>query len=182
MLTVAKPAYAAPVVSGGYSGTLPGYPAHRSLPVRIRAPGFDLSAPVVSSGISDGEMALPGNVGVVGWLRKSAGYADKIGTTVIAGHVSDRQDRRGALWHLSSAERGQVVTITRGTTAQRFAVVATTTLDRSVPLPHGYFATTGRHRLVLISCTDRVVTADGHFHYARYQCVIAKTLARRPAR
>ncbi len=43
-------------------------------------------------------------------------------------------------------------------------------------LPHRYFVTTGGHRLVLISCTDRVVYHNGHFHYTRYIVVVANEI------
>ena len=47
------------------------------------------------------------------------------------------------------------------------------TLDRNQRLPQRHFSTTGPHRLVLISCTGRVVHPNGHFHYTKYLIVTA---------
>ena len=98
------------------------------------------------------------------------------GTAVVGGHVSDRHDRPGAMFRLRRAHAGQVVTVSQGGEQYRFRVVEKTTLDRHRKLPDRYFATTGRHRLVLISCTDRVVTAGGHFHYSKFIVVVAKAV------
>jgi sortase (surface protein transpeptidase) len=77
------------------------------------------------------------------------------------------------MFNLSQAHAGQRITIRHTGKTYRFTVVDTATFDRDHRLPHRYFTTTGRHRLVLISCTHRVTRADGHFHYTRYQVVVA---------
>ncbi|MBA2953230.1 hypothetical protein GON03_02825 [Nocardioides sp. MAH-18] len=170
--TVAKPAYAAPVVNGGYSGTL--LPGHdrKVLPV-VKARSIGLRAAVLATGVTRGSLPLPADVGRVAWLRRSAGYGDAIGATVIAGHVSDRHDRPGAMWQLSKLHRGQRVAVAVGKQSIGYRVARTLTFERGRRLPARFFSTLGPNRLVLISCTDRVVTTDGHFHYARYQVVVA---------
>jgi uncharacterized repeat protein (TIGR01451 family) len=171
--TVAKPVYIAPLVNGGFSGTILQRPSQRIAPVTVSLPAIGLHAPVVTASTRKGRMNLPDDVAEIGWLRRSAGAADAIGTTVIGGHVSDRHDRPGAMYRLSRAKRGQLITVTVQGRKQRFKVTGTATYVRGRRLPQRYFATTGRHRLVLISCTDRIITAGGHFHYARYQVVVA---------
>ena len=140
----------------------------------VRGPGFGLDAPVIPTTIARGEMRLPGDVDVTSWLRKSAGYGDAIGTSVIAGHVSNRSDRPGAMWGLRRAQRGQVVAVTSAGKTYRYRVTSTSTYPRTRKLPHRFFQTTGAHRLVLISCTNRVRYANGHFHYTKYQVVVAE--------
>ncbi|MBC9734132.1 lectin-like domain-containing protein [Nocardioides marmotae] len=171
--TVAKPSYGVPVVNGGFSGILPGAGLERGVPTRVRARGFGLDAPVVPTAVVRGEMRLSGNVGVTSWLRRSARYGDTIGATVVAGHVSDRSDRPGAMWGLRRAERGQVVTVASGGRTYRYRVVRTATYERTRRLPRRFFSTTGSHRLVLISCSDRVVNASGRFHYTKSKVVVA---------
>jgi hypothetical protein len=178
---VAKPSYVTPAVNGGFSGTLPGYQTSRRLLPVLSSHGIGLRAPIAGTGVTAGQMVLPSDVGMVAWLRKSASYGDRIGTTVIAGHVSDRRDRPGALWNLSRAEPGQLISIGGAGATQRYRIVRSITLDRAHKLPHRFFATTGPHRLVLVSCTGRVVTSGGRFHYTKYQIVIAKALAPRRA-
>ncbi|MFC7493832.1 MULTISPECIES: VWA domain-containing protein [unclassified Nocardioides] len=170
---VAKPAYAAPDVVGGFSGTL-APDRDRRAPATIAIPGIGMRATVQRHGIVDGSMSLPGDVHDVAWLRRSAAFGDMIGTAVVGGHVSDRHDRPGAMFNLSRAHAGQRITVDQAGARHRFQVVGRTTFDRSEGLPHRFFTTTGAHRLVLISCTDRVVTAGGHFHYTRYVVVVAK--------
>ena len=137
-----------------------------------------MHATILPEGIVRGRMTLPGDVRKVGWLQKSAGIDDKIGTTVLGGHVSDRHDNPGAMFHLSRAHVGELITVMKGGTPYRFKIVGKATFDRRDKLPHRYFVTTGRHRLVLISCTDRVVFPNGHFHYTRYIVVVAKQVHR----
>ena len=178
---MAKPDYLGPAVAGGFSGTLPGYAAAlAALPV-VTAPGFGLRAAATTAGVTGRRMNLPKDVGMVARLRKSAGYGDKIGIAVIAGHVSDRHDRPGAMYRLDQAQRGQLVTVTRQGTTYRYKVTGTATSDRDRRLPQKYFTTTGPHRLVLISCTGRVVYPNGHFHYTKYQVVVAKFIGAKKA-
>jgi len=176
--TVAKLGYVAPIVQGGFSGTIssPDLARRAPAPATIRMPAIGLRAPVMPERVIDGRMTLPANVGHVGWLRKSAGIGDKIGTSVIAGHVSDRHDNPGAMFDLSRAKAGQQITVTRAGTPYKFKVVSKATFDRRHRLPHRYFVTTGRHRLVLISCTKKVVYPNGHFHYTRYVVVVANRI------
>ncbi len=174
--TVAKPSYRAPVINGGFSGARTGREFARDARTVIRAAGIGLRAAVVPTAIKRGIMTLPANVRTTSWLGRSAGYGDKIGTTVIAGHVSDRRDDPGALWGLRRAARGQVVSVVRGGTTYRYKVAQTARYDRTRRLPDRYFRTTGAHRLVLISCTNRVVYGNGRFHYTKYQVVVARPI------
>ena len=178
----AKARYSAPAVVGGFSGTLLDRSSARAALPIIRGHRFGLHAAAINTGITSGRMNLPNKVGMVAWLNRSAGYGDKIGTTVVAGHVSDRHDRPGALYRLNRAHRGQLVTITRGGTVYRYQVSGTATYDRTGRLPQRYFTTTGARRLVLISCTGRVVYPNGHFHYTKYQVVTARYVGTKRAR
>jgi hypothetical protein len=170
---VAKHGYVSPIVNGGFSGTVRPLERAGRPPVEIRMPAIGLDAPVRPERVVAGRMTLPDQVGEVGWLRRSAGFGDKIGTAVVAGHVSDRHDSPGALYRLRAARPGDLVTVVRHGVRYRYRVAATATYDRRHRLPHRYFVTTGRHRLVLISCTAKVVYPNGHFHYTRYLVVVA---------
>jgi trimeric autotransporter adhesin len=173
-IVVAKPGYVAPEIRGGFSGTIASPPdTDRRVPITVAIPGIGMNAEVTPEGIVDGRMTLPGDVHDVGWLQNSAGVGDKIGTAVIGGHVSDRHDNPGAMFHLNRARAGQLITVTRGGKRYQFKVVSTATFDRRDKLPHRYFTTTGRHRLALVSCTAKVVFPNGHFHYTRYLVILA---------
>jgi hypothetical protein len=173
---VAKPAYVAPEIVGGFSGTVRPAELERGTPMTVQMPAIGLRATVRSEGIVRGRMTLPNDVAAVGWLRKSAGVGDQIGTAVVAGHVSDRHDRPGAMVHLNRARLGQIVTVVRAGVRYRFEVVSKATFDCNHRLSQRYFATTGRHQLALVTCTHKIVHPDGHFHYTRYVVVVAKQL------
>ena len=175
---VAKETYVAPAVVGGYSGTIRSSDHARRAPLRIAMPDVGMHAVVRSAGIVAGRMTLPGDVADVGWLRRSAGIGDTIGNAIIGGHVSDRHDSPGAMFHLEGAQVGQPVTVTKAGSRHRFKVVSKATYGRRHKLPQRYFATTGPHHLVLISCTGRVVHPDGRFHYTRYLVVVAEAVHR----
>ena len=119
-------------------------------------------------------MDIPANPHKLGRLAESAGIDDLIGTTIVAGHVSDLQDRPGAFGRLNSAQPGDVISY-RGTDGQvhRFKVTRTATYDRERALPRRLFRTTGAHRLVLISCTDRATYPGGGWHYRKNIVVTA---------
>lgn len=179
--TVAKPTYAVPVIDGGFFGFLGGLGAAlagQAVQDGISAPGFGLRARVTSTTISRGRMKLPADVAVAAWLRKSARFGDKIGTTVIGGHVSDRFDRPGAMRGLRRAKPGQSVTVRSAGKTYRYEVIENRGYDRTRKLPARFFRTTGAPRLVLISCSDRIVYRNGRFHYTKSRVVVAKLVVR----
>jgi len=171
---VRKPKYKSPTVGTGFSST--GDLAARQAPGSLVMPAIGARAPMTSVGIKRGQMLVPGDVARVGRLNRSAAVGDLIGTTVIAGHVSDRHDRPGAFWRLASARKGQVVTVTDAGKTVRYRVTGVERFDRNRKLPQRLFRTTGAHRLVLISCTGRVTTRSGGFHYTQNVVVTAKKL------
>jgi hypothetical protein len=186
-LLVRKPVYDPPVVPGGFSGTSVARQVAdavkqvftgRRQGTRLAYQAIGTGAQVQPVGITGGVADVPADVAKVGWLKRSAAATDKVGTTVIVGHVSDMSDRPGALWRLSTAKPGQVITVaTPGGPARRFKVTSTPTYDRAKPLPGSLFTTNGAHRLVVISCTAKVTYANGHWHYTRNQVVIARPIA-----
>jgi hypothetical protein len=109
----------------------------------------------------------PPSVTTAGWWADGAHLDALVGTTVIAGHVSDDHDRPAPFSHLRQARVGAIVTTTsaRGTTT-RWKVTSIASYDRR-HLPRTLFAQHLARRLVLITCTDKVTYRDGGFHYRR---------------
>ena len=171
---VRKEQYAAPVVSTGYSND--GWTPARRTVDRIRIPSLGVNARTSPVGIKRGTMQVPGNVARTGQLSQSAAAGDLIGTTVIAGHVSDRHDRPGAFWKLTKIRKGKVVTVWQGGKKLRYRVTAVERFSRKAKLPDRFFSTTGEHKLVLISCADKVTTSGGGFHYRQNVVVTAVPL------
>ena len=62
---------------------------------RLLIPRLGVDAPVEAVPSTEGVMAIPDSPRRLGWLRSSARAGDAAGSSVLAGHVSDRHDRRG---------------------------------------------------------------------------------------
>ena len=170
-LLARRPAPDVTHIATGFDGQVP-VAARRSLStVSIPALGIDTAFHGV--GASAGSMDVPDDVHTVGWLTESAAPGDLIGTTVIAGHVSDDTDQPGAFWNLHRAKRGQIVSVTTDGVTHRFRITSTMTYSRATRLPKSLLSTTGRHRLVLVTCAGREDLGGGHFHYAKNLVVIA---------
>lgn len=173
-----KPPYTPPKITAGYSSTRPRLSRFERLfasptASSLRVAKARIAAPVTSVGVRRGAMALPSDVSKVGWLDKSARPGDMIGTAVVAGHVSDRRDRPGALWKLRRVKAGHVIEWRRAGRVHRYQVTRTKTYSRNRKLPASLFGTTGAHRLVLVSCSDRVRTRGGGVHYRKNLVVFA---------
>ena len=173
---VRRPAYGIPSVPTGFDGMAFRRVLSGLAPARITLPG--ISAGIDRIGVADGAAQVPDDVARVGWLRDSASLDDRIGTTVIAGHVADEAGHPGAFSRLRQATVGQIVTVkdSKGH-AHRFRIRSVASYARSGSLPAGVFSTTGAHKLVLITCTDKVTYPDGHYHYADNRVVTAVPVA-----
>lgn len=145
---------------------------HRVAGNRLVVPRLRISAPVDTVRLDDGVMAVPNDPHRVGWLRVSAHASDVIGTSVIAGHVSDRVDRPGALWGLRAVRLGDPVTWVVGGRRHDFVVTRIARYDRARVLPPGLFRNRGRHVLRLVTCARRIVSGN-HWHYRQNLVVTA---------
>lgn len=140
----------------------------------VEVPALGMSARLSAVGIAQGRMVIPHDVRRGGWLARSAAPGEAIGSTMIAGHVSDRSDRPGAFDRLRRAATGQLVLVrdAAGRTT-RYRISTVTTQPRRRGLSGAAVSTTGSHRLVLVTCTGRVVHPDGRFHYTQNLVVVA---------
>lgn len=112
-------------------------------------------------------------------MNWSAGIGERIGTSIIAGDVSDNSDRPEAFWKLRKARVGQVVRVRDADadadgTAQKHRISSRSEHLRSQRLPRRLFNTAGQHRLALVTRTDKVTYPGGGFHYTTNLVVIAK--------
>lgn len=153
-------------------------PNHRGVTRRsgrtLSIPSIGVRTAVDGSRVVHGVLAVPSDVSRVGWYDRTAHTGDVIGSTVIAGHVSDDHDGPGAFYRLKNLRRGALVTVTDGGETRRFRVTRMRTYLRTGQLPADAFATTGSHRLSLITCTAKVTYPNGRFHYTRNLVVTAE--------
>jgi hypothetical protein len=141
-------------------------------------PSLRLVAPVDAVGLDRGVMAIPTSPARIGWLRTTAVAGDRIGASVLSGHVSDSHDAPGVLSRLRSIRRGAVITWTtaRGV-RHRFVVTGTSRYPRTRGVPARLFRVDGPHVLHLVTCTARVSTASGGFHYTANLVVTAREVS-----
>lgn len=161
-------------VEAGFSGTRAPLASRAQRPVQVAVPALGMKARIRTVGARRGTMQLPGTIERGGWLNGSAAPGEAVGATVIAGHVSDRRDRPGPFGALRQARKGQLVKV-RGAdgTVRTYRITSVTTQPRGRGLTGAGVATTGAHRLTLVTCTGRVTYRNGRFHYTKNLVVTA---------
>lgn len=164
-------------IETGFTGTA-SVAGRKVRPARVSIGAVGMSAKLDVVGIRKGQMVIPGNVKRGGWLRTSAAPGERVGSTVIAGHVSDRKDRPGAFGKIRKARKGQVVTV-RGAdgTVQRYRITKVYTQKRTKGFSGAEVSTTGAHQLVLVTCTGKVTYPNGRYHYTKNHVVVATPIS-----
>jgi sortase (surface protein transpeptidase) len=116
-------------------------------------PALGVDADIDPMGVQpDGQMALPDDVGRVGWYRFGPLPGDG-GSSVIAGHVDDREQGLGAMAPLREAAPGQEVQVDDGAGATtRWRVVSRELISKQVLPVERLFARDGPPRLTLVTC------------------------------
>jgi sortase (surface protein transpeptidase) len=124
------------------------------LPASVRIPKIGVAAPVVPVGVTaTGELDPPERVATVGWYRYSPPLRSAAGSTVLAGHVDDSEQGRGAFFRLGELRPGDTLSVVdRAGRQYPFRVVARQQWPKTaVPLDR-LFALDGAYRLTLITC------------------------------
>ncbi|WP_436697539.1 DUF7507 domain-containing protein [Nocardioides sp. BYT-33-1] len=161
-------------IETGYAGTDASVQGRKVRPAQVAIKALGMKAKLDTVGLRKGSMVIPGNVARGGWLGQSALPGDLVGSTVIAGHVSDRKDRPGAFGKLRKAKKGQVVSVRASDgTVQRYRIDRVFTQPRKKGFSGAEVSTTGAHQLTLVTCTGKVSYANGRFHYTKNLVVVA---------
>ncbi|GAA4808864.1 hypothetical protein GCM10023200_53280 [Actinomycetospora chlora] len=128
-------------------------------PTRLRVPAMDLDAPVVPVGVAaDGQMEVPGRISEIGWYRFGAAPGSPAGSAVLAGHVDDRVQGKGAFADLGALRPGDEVGVGTGDGVGTGNGVVTYRVrevrsfaKEALPVDD-LFRETGPPRLVLVTC------------------------------
>jgi sortase family protein len=134
-------------------------------PVRIRVADAGVDAPVVVTGVDEqGGMAVPEDVRTIGWYRFGAGPGAAAGSAVLAGHVDDRIQGRGAFYSLADLPAGSPIEVTLADgTVLAYRVNAVERVSKAVLPADRLFARDGPPQLALITCGGDFDRARGGY-------------------
>lgn len=126
------------------------YPARETLYI----PSLGVVAPLVSEASSNGSLDIPGDPKTVGMFTGNPGVDAKLGTTLLAGHVT-YGSVTGALLPLHSIVKDALIVTTDSLgRAWAWRVVGLEVVSRTGILP--LFPTTGARRLAIVTCGGKV--------------------------
>jgi len=132
------------------------------VPRRLQLPAAGVDAAVVPVGVGPSrELAVPGDVHLLGWWSSGPLPGSPAGTVVIDGHVDDRGGP-GALFRLARTPVGSALVLQTPAGVLRYAVQARRLYGKD-QLPGDLFTAAGRPRLVLITCGGPFDRATGHY-------------------
>jgi len=144
------------------TGRHPVVPTVIGAPRRLQLPAAGVDAAVVPVGVGPGrELAVPGDVHLLGWWSSGPLPGSPAGTVVIDGHVDDRGGP-GALFRLARTPVGSALVLQTPAGVLRYAVQARRLYGKD-QLPGDLFTAAGRPRLVLVTCGGPFDRASGHY-------------------
>ncbi|MEV5002305.1 class F sortase [Nocardioides sp. LML1-1-1.1] len=156
-----------PSVDTGGGRSTPSRGSGRTGQARVVVPTAGVGATLESVAFRGATLPAPHERRRAGLWDGSVPLSSLVGTTLLAGHVSDDHDRPGAFHGLRRARVGQRVTTVDASGAVRhWRIVRVRAIDRR-HLPRSLFLQGIARRLVLVTCTDRVSLPGGGFHYRK---------------
>ena len=143
----------------------------------LSVPAVGLKVEAFPTKATQGVLPLPDGPSQAAWYAATARFPDRIGSLLLAGHVSTASGGVGPFGRLARVRPGMRVVITREGVERVLVVVSTRTYSRSNPLPASAFDQTGRFRVVLVTCTHKVTRPDGSWHYTDNLVVTAREVS-----
>ncbi|HET7172821.1 MAG TPA: class F sortase [Nocardioidaceae bacterium] len=136
----------------------------RGIADQIAIPAIGARAPLVPETVAAGQMVIPSDPKIVGWLDTTAGVDAALGTTVVAGHIN-MNGVEGALSQLSDVAPGDVIVTTGPNGRPRLWAVYRVAVNLKANLPQEIFDQSGPRRLVVVTCAGAVVFEGGEYTY-----------------
>lgn len=154
------------VDTGGRRATGTRAPAPRDR-ARVVVPSARIAAGLSPVSFRGATLPAPHRRSSAGVWTGSVPLSSLVGTTLLAGHVSDARDRPGVFHALRRVRAGHLISTTDTTGGVRhWRVVRVGSVDRR-HLPRSLFRQGVARRLVLVTCTDRGNRPGGAFHYRK---------------
>lgn len=139
---------------------------HLSLPANhLSIPALGVSAPIDRGALEQHLLVLPTDVHRVAQWIGGAGPTDRHGTVLIAGHVDNSRQGKGALWPLSTAEPDDDVIVTAPSgRPTRWRVIGLRAVVKA-RLPQTIFDKSGSRRLVIVTCGGSLIHSPAGNYY-----------------
>ncbi|WP_133176510.1 class F sortase [Nocardioides currus] len=120
--------------------------------------------PVRAASTTGGLLDVPPDTHVAAWWRGGSRLGDPFGSTLLAAHVDSTTQGLGPFAELLEVERGDRVVLRSAHLTQEF-VVRSRRLVPQGPLDdeQWLFASTGPHRLTMVTCAPPYVREDGGY-------------------
>lgn len=139
---------------------------------RIVIDSLELEAPLTQSGAKDGWLVLP-DPPLATWYEKTAVIGAKQGRSLIASHVDFGQGDAAPFSQLHKIEKGAPIDVrTADGKTHEYKASSIQVYERQ-ELPSDLFRMTGRHQLVLVTCSGPTVNSGKASYYLYNLVVIA---------
>jgi LPXTG-site transpeptidase (sortase) family protein len=133
------------------------------IPEQLTLPGRATAA-VMPAVTVDGVLRVPENVQHVGWWDGSARAGEPFGSTVIAGHIDSDTEGIGFFVRLRRIKVGDTIMLRGDSHRLKYRVTSVRKVPkRALATDSQAFKQTGRHRLVLITCTGNFRREQGGY-------------------
>lgn len=141
--------------------------AEQTTPARLAIGDVDIDVPVRPVGVAqDGQMSIPDTVGAAGWYRYGPRPSDRVGTTVIAGHVDSRAEGLGPFASLAALHPGSTIVVTdRAGARSSYRITDLTRIGKHAADLTQVFDRSGRPRLQIITCAGAYDPRTGYHDY-----------------
>lgn len=138
-----------PAAAPGPGAATPGLAA----PAGVRLDAIDVDARIVPVGVDGPQMEVPEDVATVGWYRFGPGPGANRGSSVLAGHVDDRVQGRGAFYRLADTRPGDPVRVDLADGRRvEYRVSRVERVDKARLPVDALFDRRGGPRLTLVTC------------------------------
>jgi sortase (surface protein transpeptidase) len=139
-------------------------PVAGTVPTSVTIPRLGVRMPVRPQGVDrEGLMALPDTAFAVGWYRFGPRPSDRVGATVLAGHVDTKDEGVGPLARLAGLRPGDRIEVRTARGSVRYAVTSVNRVAKAVLDLPAVFSRTGRPRLHLVTCGGAYLPDQGGY-------------------
>lgn len=141
----------------------------------VAVPSLGLEAELTQTGAKNGYLELP-DPPLATWFNKTVKPGAKNGRSLIASHVDFGHGAATPFSRLHRIEKGAPIQVRDADGALRNYKTTSINLYEREGLPKDVFRTTGKHELVLVTCSGPTINSGEASHYLYNLVVIAEPI------